>query len=170
MDRRLGGTQNRFGLGGEEKSFQSLPGLEPPIIQPVAQRPAPTHLLLRWIHKTHHYYHQHQRFAVIKGIGKVVPGYEGVLGSRGIAPHILDLVTRRRWVVGFAPRPPYPHGRGTCYPLDRRLGGLQNWSGCGGEEKNSQPLPGLEPPIIQPVYSWVRYRIVQCGKMFVGYY
>jgi hypothetical protein len=33
------------------------------------------------------------------------------------------------------------------YPFDR----LQSWSGRGGEEKNSQPLPGLEPPIIQPV-------------------
>jgi hypothetical protein len=35
--------------------------------------------------------------------------------------------------------------------LDRRLGGPQSWSGCGGEEKNSQPLPGLEPLIIQPL-------------------
>jgi hypothetical protein len=35
--------------------------------------------------------------------------------------------------------------------LDRRLGRPQNRSGRGGEEKNSQPLPGLEPPIIQPV-------------------
>jgi hypothetical protein len=39
----------------------------------------------------------------------------------------------------------------TRYPLDRRLGGRQNRSGRGGEEKNSQPLPGLKPPIIQPV-------------------
>jgi hypothetical protein len=31
-----------------------------------------------------------------------------------------------------------------CYPLDRRLGGLQSRSGRGGEEKNSQPLPGIE--------------------------
>jgi hypothetical protein len=30
------------------------------------------------------------------------------------------------------------------------LGGPQSQSGRGGEEKNSQPLPGLEPPIIQP--------------------
>jgi len=27
--------------------------------------------------------------------------------------------------------------------------GFQNRSGRGGEEKNSKPLPGLEPPIIQ---------------------
>jgi hypothetical protein len=38
-----------------------------------------------------------------------------------------------------------------CSTLDRRLGGLQSRSGRGSEEKNSQPLPGLEHPIIQPV-------------------
>jgi len=35
--------------------------------------------------------------------------------------------------------------------LVRRLGGPQSWSGHGSEEKNSQPLPGLTPLIIQPV-------------------
>jgi hypothetical protein len=44
-----------------------------------------------------------------------------------------------------------PRGKSTWYPLDRRLGGLQSRSGHDGEEKNSHPLPGLEPPIIQPV-------------------
>jgi hypothetical protein len=34
--------------------------------------------------------------------------------------------------------------------LDRRLDGLQSGSGRGGEEKNSQPLPRLEPMFIQP--------------------
>jgi hypothetical protein len=34
----LGGPQSRSGCGGEEKNFQPLPGLEPPIIQLVAQR------------------------------------------------------------------------------------------------------------------------------------
>jgi hypothetical protein len=38
MDRKLGGPQNRFGRGGEEKNSQPLPGLEPPIIQLTAQR------------------------------------------------------------------------------------------------------------------------------------
>jgi len=33
-------------------------------------------------------------------------------------------------------------------PLDRRLSGPQTQSGCGGEEKNSQPLLGLKPPVI----------------------
>jgi hypothetical protein len=36
------------------------------------------------------------------------------------------------------------------YPLDKSFGGLQSWSGRCGEECNSQSLPGLEPPIIQP--------------------
>jgi hypothetical protein len=31
------------------------------------------------------------------------------------------------------------------YPLDRRLGGHQSRSGHDGEEKNSQPPPGIEP-------------------------
>jgi hypothetical protein len=30
-------------------------------------------------------------------------------------------------------------------PIDRRLSGLQNRSGRGGEEKNSQLPPGIEP-------------------------
>jgi hypothetical protein len=31
------------------------------------------------------------------------------------------------------------------YPLARRLGGSQSRSGRGGEEKNSQSPPGIEP-------------------------
>jgi hypothetical protein len=44
-----------------------------------------------------------------------------------------------------------PQGKSPWYPLGRRLGGPQLRSGRGGEEENSQPLPGLEPSIIQPV-------------------
>jgi hypothetical protein len=44
-----------------------------------------------------------------------------------------------------------PQEKNPWYQLDRSLGALQSRSGRGGEEKNSQPLPGLEPPIIQPV-------------------
>jgi hypothetical protein len=36
-------------------------------------------------------------------------------------------------------------GRSPWYPLDRRLGGPYSRSGHGGEEKNSQPPPGIEP-------------------------
>jgi hypothetical protein len=56
-----------------------------------------------------------------------------------------------RWVVHFMLQPLYPQGKSSWYPSDRRLGGPQSQSGHGGEEKNSQPLPRLEPLIIQPV-------------------
>jgi hypothetical protein len=66
-------------------------------------------------------------------------------GSVGTAPRILDLGTRLRWVLRFTPRPLYPRGKSSWYPLDRRLGGPQSRSWHGGEEKNSQPLPAIEP-------------------------
>jgi hypothetical protein len=40
-------------------------------------------------------------------------------------------------------------GKEPLYPLDRRLGGPQSRSGRGGVEKSSQPMPGLELPIVQ---------------------
>jgi hypothetical protein len=45
----------------------------------------------------------------------------------------------------------YPQGKSLWYPLDRSLCAPQSRSGHGDEEKNSQPLPGIEHPIIQPV-------------------
>jgi len=68
------------------------------------------------------------------------------LKSVGIAPCVLDLSTRWRQVVSFMPRPFYPQGKSPWYPLYTRLGGPQSQSGHSGEEKNSQPLVGLEPP------------------------
>jgi hypothetical protein len=91
------------------------------------------------------------------GKGKVVlcfnwaPRHEGVLRSGCIAPRILDLGSRWRWVVSFTPQPLYPQGESPCYSMDRRLGGPRSQSGRGGEEKNSQTLPGLELPISQPI-------------------
>jgi hypothetical protein len=38
LDRRLGGLQSQSGRGGEDINSQRSPGLEPPIIQSVAQR------------------------------------------------------------------------------------------------------------------------------------
>jgi hypothetical protein len=72
-------------------------------------------------------------------------------GSEGIATRILDPGTRWRWVVSFTPQQLYLQGKSPSYPLDRSLGGPHNQSGHSGEEKNSQPLPGLKPPIIQPI-------------------
>jgi hypothetical protein len=38
-----------------------------------------------------------------------------------------------------------PQRKSPWYPLDRRLGGPQNRSERGGEEKNSQLPPGIKP-------------------------
>jgi len=35
--------------------------------------------------------------------------------------------------------------------LNRRLGGIQSWSGCFGEEKDLLILLGIEPSIVQPI-------------------
>jgi len=60
------------------------------------------------------------------------------LESEGIAPRILDLGTRWRWVVSFTPRPLYSQGKSPWYPLGRKLGGPHRWSGRSGEKKNFQ--------------------------------
>jgi len=67
----------------------------------------------------------------------------------GIAPRILDLGTRWKWVVSFTPRPLCPRWKNSRYSLDRRLGGFQSRSGCGGEKK-SQPLPGIQTLLSSP--------------------
>jgi hypothetical protein len=66
-------------------------------------------------------------------------------GSGGIAPGILDLVTRWRWVISFTSRLLYPQGKSPWYPLDRRLGAPYRRSGRSGEEKHFQPPPAIEP-------------------------
>jgi hypothetical protein len=65
--------------------------------------------------------------------------------SGGIAPRLLDLGTRRRWVASFTSRPICPQEKSPWYTLYRRLGGLQSRSERGGEEKNFQPPLGIEP-------------------------
>jgi hypothetical protein len=38
LNKRLSGPQSRSGRGDEEKTSKSLPGIQTPVIQPVAQR------------------------------------------------------------------------------------------------------------------------------------
>jgi hypothetical protein len=57
----------------------------------------------------------------------------------------------------------YPQGKSPWYPLDRRLGGPQSRSGRGGEEKNSQPPPGIENPE-RPARSPTLYRLSYQGS------
>jgi len=72
-------------------------------------------------------------------------------GSGGIAPLILASVLDGGEWSASRPWAPYTHGKSPWYPLERRMGGPESRSGQGGQEKNFQPLPVLEPPIIQPI-------------------
>jgi hypothetical protein len=89
-------------------------------------------------------------------------------GSGGIAPRILDLETRWRWVLSFTRRPLYFQGKGHWYPMDTRLGGPQSRSRRGGEEKNSQCLLGLEPPTFQPVAQSYTTELTRLLKKYRG--
>jgi hypothetical protein len=60
----------------------------------------------------------------------------------------------------------YSQGKSPWYPLDRRL---DESHGHGGEEKNSQPLAGLKPPIIQPVaqhYTTETCRLLEIYQVY----
>jgi hypothetical protein len=88
-------------------------------------------------------------------------------------PAFFYLSTRWRWMVSFMPRPLYSQGKSPWYSLDRRLYGPQSRLGRGDEQKNSQPLPGLEPPIIQPVaqrYTAELSRLPLINKLSRNYY
>jgi hypothetical protein len=73
-----------------------------------------------------------------------VPRYEGVFGRVDLA---LDRVNGQLHAPAALP----PRKEPTVPMEDRRLGGPQRRSGHDGGGKNSQRLPGLEPPIIQTV-------------------
>jgi hypothetical protein len=136
LDRRLGGSRTRSGRGRKEKNSQPLPELEPPIIQPVVHRhtTALSQLLKLFLYLIK--YHAMKTCPLLNH-----HAVKTQWGSGGIAPRILNLVTRWRWVVSFTPRPLYPRGKSSLFPLDRRLGGPQSQSGCCGEEKNSHHCP-----------------------------
>jgi hypothetical protein len=70
-------------------------------------------------------------------------------GSRSIPPCILTSALDGGECSALHPAA-LPPGKDPRYPLNRRQDGPQSRSGR-GEEKNSQSLPRLEPPINQPV-------------------
>jgi hypothetical protein len=55
------------------------------------------------------------------------------------------------------------------YPLDRRLGGPQNWSGHRGQRKNPLPLPGIEPRSpSRPARSHTLYCLSHPGSSYAS--
>jgi hypothetical protein len=87
------------------------------------------------------------------------------LGNGGIAPRILDLGTRWRWVFSFMPRPLTPRERapGTHWII--------RWVGPGAgldavvKRKIPSPCRDSNPPIIQPVVQ--RYTTELSTPQFV---
>jgi hypothetical protein len=72
------------------------------------------------------------------------------LGSGGIVPtFFISSLDGGEWSAS-CPGRFILRNRAPDNPLNRRLGGPQSRSEHDGEEKNSQPLPGLESPIIHP--------------------
>jgi hypothetical protein len=72
---------------------------------------------------------------------------EAYWGSGGKAPRILDLCTRQRCGANFTATPLYPKRKSHWYPLKGRRGGRAGMDSV----VKKKILPGLEPPIIQPV-------------------
>jgi hypothetical protein len=74
-------------------------------------------------------------------------------GSRGIAPLILDLGIRWRWVVNFMPRPLYPQGKSPWCPLNRRWVDPRTLLDAVVKRKIPSPRRESNPrtPIVQPV-------------------
>jgi len=58
----------------------------------------------------------------------------------------LNLGTRWTWVVSFTTQPPYH--------LDKRLGGTQSRSECGGKEKNPFCTPVVQPEVYSQYSDW----------------
>jgi hypothetical protein len=72
-----------------------------------------------------------------------------------------------------APAALYPRGKDPRYPLDKRLGGPQSWSGHGLDGKSSLPLPGIKPrspcrPVHRQIYLCVCMCV--CGAVTVPKY
>jgi hypothetical protein len=67
------------------------------------------------------------------------------LENGGIVPGILDLETRWKSVVSFTPQLLYPQAKFSRLPIGYEEGWAQSTSENDGEEKNSHPLPGIEP-------------------------
>jgi hypothetical protein len=69
--------------------------------------------------------------------------HEDVLRNGGIAPHILNLGTRWRWVVSFMLSSLYLRGKSRRLLLKRRLGGPQRPSGRGRESNPGRTAHNL---------------------------
>jgi hypothetical protein len=64
--------------------------------------------------------------------------HEDVWEVEVLAPHILNLSSRWRYLVISVPWPLYTQRKSPQYLLDRKLDGLQSQYGCNRKEKNNR--------------------------------
>jgi hypothetical protein len=76
--------------------------------------------------------------------------HEDMWGSGGIAPPFLTSALHGAEWSTSRPGPSILEEKSPRYPLDRRLGGPQSRSGRCGVDKNTLPLPGIEPWLSSP--------------------
>jgi hypothetical protein len=88
------------------------------------------------------------KFTLVQAL-RLCTGRTAHRGSRGIALLFHDRGTRRVWGVSVTPGRSLPPGN-TWYPLYRRQGGPQGWS---GQVRKISPTPGFNPWTVQPVAS-----------------
>jgi hypothetical protein len=71
-------------------------------------------------------------------------------------------------VTNILPWPVYRRGKGTRYPLSRKLGGSQNRSGIYGEKKDLLSPVGIDPVFpLRLTVSIVSINIGQSGEKIV---
>lgn len=92
-------------------------------------------------------------FLPIKKVMSGVNTMKTHTGSSGTDPHILNLDTRRTWVVNFTLRLLYPQSRTPKYPLNMMLGAQQSWSAHSEEISLAVAVPVWPPE--HPVNSLV---------------
>ena len=70
-------------------------------------------------------------------------------GGKEVLPNTLTLA-QMGWAVSITPQLLYSQEKDTWYLLNRRLGGLQSWSGCFGKD-NPLSLLQIKPQLIQSI-------------------
>jgi hypothetical protein len=86
------------------------------------------------------------------------------MGEWKYSPTIVVLGTSWSWEVSFPPRPHSPRGNRPRYPLDRRLGGPQSWSGRYGRERGETPWPSSN----LAYYPSIRFRDIAVRRASLG--
>jgi hypothetical protein len=88
--------------------------------------------------------------------------YDDVGQNEGIAPHILNLGARCRWVTTFVAQPLYCR-----YVLERKLSGHHNQSRRCIEENTATTLPGIKPRLLDRIVRSLITKVTELSRFHV---